>query len=147
MLLVKHGPSTIEAARVGEPSLTDPAPTLAPEVSKQTMAAYTAAMKGEPIPGVSANGTDATATAIGNGTAPPRTDQPATALKFETVPDSSGSNGSTVTVEIPSGGGSASNSGTGRAIRTAREIRLCLLPGLSPGPEPHPQRSEPKAVR
>ncbi len=113
MLLVKHGPSTVEAARVGEPSLTDPAPTLAPEVSKQTMAAFTAAMKGEAIPGVSANGTDATATAISNGTAPPRTGQPATALKFETVPDSSGTNGSTVTVEIPSGGGSASNSGSG----------------------------------
>ncbi len=112
MLLVKKGPSTVEAARVGEPSLTDPAPSLAPEVSKQTIAAFSAAMKGEPIPGVSANGTDATATAISNGTAPPRTDQPATALKFETVPDSSGSNGSTVTVEIPSGGG-ASNSGTG----------------------------------
>src|SRR5271156_1727156 len=116
MLLVKHGPSTVEAARVGDPSLTDPAPTLAPEVSKQTMAAYTAAMKGEPIPGVSANGTDATATAISNGTAPPRTDQPATALTFETVPDSSGTNGSTKTIGVEvinSDSGAASNSGTG----------------------------------
>src|SRR5215469_10254187 len=33
MLLVKHGPSTVQAARVGDPSLTDPAPTLAPQVS------------------------------------------------------------------------------------------------------------------
>jgi len=115
LLLVKHGPSTVEAARVGDPSLTDPAPTLAPEVSKQTMAAFTAAMKGQPIPGVSANGTDATATAISNGTAPPRTDQPATGLKFETVPDSSGTNGSTktVSVEVVNSGGSASTSGTG----------------------------------
>jgi outer membrane protein assembly factor BamD len=133
MLLVKHGPSTIEAARVGEPSLTDPAPTLAPEVSKQTMAAYTAAMKGEPIPGVSANGTDATATAIGNGTAPPRTDQPATALKFETVPDSSGSNGSTVTVEIPSGGGSASNSGTGAGDPNGAGNTAVRAAGAEPG--------------
>ena len=111
MLLVKHGPITVEAARVGEPSLTDPAPTLAPAVSKQTMAAFTAAMTGKPIPGVSADGTDATAAAISSGTAPPRTDQPASPLKFETVPDSSGSAGSTVTVEIPSGNSSTSGAG------------------------------------
>jgi outer membrane protein assembly factor BamD len=105
MLLVKHGPSTVEAARVGEPSLTDPAPTLAPQVTKQMTEIYKAAMNGQPIPGAApATASDATSAAISNGTAPPRTDQPATPLKFETVPDSSGSPGSTVTVEIPSGG-------------------------------------------
>lgn len=110
LLLVKHGPSTIESARVGEPSLSDPAPTLAPEVNKQTVATFNAALKGQPLPGVSpATGEDATAAAIGAGTAPPRTDQPATALKFETVPDAGGSSGSTVTVEIPSGDSSASS--------------------------------------
>jgi outer membrane protein assembly factor BamD len=112
LLLVKHGPSTVQAARVGEPSLTDPAQTLAPDVSKDTQATFNAALKGQPIPGVAPNGTDATATAISNGTAPPRTDQPATPLKFETIPDSGGSSGSTITVEVPSGG-SASSSGTG----------------------------------
>jgi outer membrane protein assembly factor BamD len=112
MLLVKHGPSTVEAARVGEPTLTDPAPTLAPQVSKDTTAIFQAAMKGTPLPGV-ANGTDTTATAISNGTAPPRTEQPATPLKFETVPDSSGSPGSTVTVEVLNDGSKASNADTG----------------------------------
>jgi outer membrane protein assembly factor BamD len=111
LLLVKHGPSTIESARVGEPSLTDPAPTLAPDVNKQTMATFTAAMKGEPIPGVSKSGEDSTAAAISAGTAPPRTDQPATPLKFETVPDAGGTSGSTVTVEVPSGDPSASSGG------------------------------------
>jgi outer membrane protein assembly factor BamD len=123
LLLIKHGPSTVEAARVGEPSLTDPAPTLAPAVSKQTMATFTAAMKGEPIPGVSPNGTDSTAAAISAGTAPPRTDQPATPLKFETVPDSGGSSGSTVTVEIPTdsagGSGAATSSTTTSSEGTA----------------------------
>jgi outer membrane protein assembly factor BamD len=113
LLLVKHGPSTVEAARVGDPSMTDPPQTIAPDVSKQTTAIFQAAVKGTPLPGVAPNGTDATATAISNGTAPPRTDEPATPLKFETVPDSSGANGSTVTVEIPSGSGSASNADTG----------------------------------
>jgi outer membrane protein assembly factor BamD len=116
LLLVKHGPSTIESARVGEPSLSDPAPTLAPDVNKQTMATFTAAMKGEPIPGVSPKtGEDATAVAISNGTAPPRTDQPATPLKFETVPDAGGTSGSTVTVEIPSGNSGSTSSGSDAA--------------------------------
>ena len=46
MLLVKQGPSTVEAARVGEPTLTDPAQTTAPQVSKNTVAMFNAAMKG-----------------------------------------------------------------------------------------------------
>src|SRR5271170_3694577 len=109
LLLVKHGPSTIEAARVGEPTLTDPAPTLAPQVNKDTQQIFQAALKGTPLPGVSPNGTDATATAISNGTAPPRTDQPAAPLALETVPDSSGGSGSTKTigVEIVNTGSSA----------------------------------------
>ncbi len=121
MLLVKHGPSTIEAARVGEPSLTDPAPTLAPQVNKDTQEIFKAALKGGPLPGAAPNGTDATATAISNGTAPPRTDQPAAPLQLETVPDSSGGNGSTKTigVEVINSGSSANadsgntNTGTG----------------------------------
>ena len=115
LMLVKHGPSTIEAARVGDPTLTDPSPTLAPAVSKGTVAVFQAALKGEPLPGAApATASDATSAAISNGTAPPRTEQPASPLKFETVPDSSGSSGSTVTVEIPSGG-SASNADTSAA--------------------------------
>jgi len=121
MLLVKHGPSTIEAARVGEPSLTDPAPTLAPQVNKDTQEIFKAALKGGPLPGAAPNGTDATATAISNGTAPPRTDQPAAPLQLETVPDSSGGSGSTKTigVEVINSGSSANadsgntNTGTG----------------------------------
>jgi outer membrane protein assembly factor BamD len=113
LLLIKHGPSTIESARVGEPTLSDPPPTLAPEVNKQTMATFTAAMKGEPIPGVSPKtGEDTTAAAISAGTAPPRTDQPATPLKFETVPDANGSAGSTVTVEVPSDSAASGGNGT-----------------------------------
>ena len=110
LLLVKHGPSTIESARVGEPTLTDPPQTFAPEVNKQTRDTFTAALRGQPIPGVSPKtGEDSTAAAISAGTAPPRTDQPATPLQFETVPDASGSAGSTVTVEVPSGDSAAAS--------------------------------------
>ncbi len=113
LLLVKRGPSTVQAARVGEPSLTDPQPVLAPDVTKQAVKIYQAALNGQPLPGVSPSGTDATAAAISSGAAPPRTDQPATPLKFETVPDAGGSNGSTVTVEVPNDSAASSNGSGG----------------------------------
>jgi outer membrane protein assembly factor BamD len=112
MLLIKHGPSTIQAARVGEPTLTDPAQTFAPDINKQSMAMYVAALKGEPLPGVSSNGKDATAAAISTGAAPPQPTQTAAPLQFETVPDQGGSSGSTVTVEVPSGNSDSSSTGT-----------------------------------
>jgi outer membrane protein assembly factor BamD len=119
MLLVKHGPSTVEAARVGEPTITDPPQTLAPDINKQNVALYTAAIKGQPLPGISPNGTDATAVAISNGTAPPPPNQPPAApLQIETIPDQGGSAGSTVTVEVPSGSGDASNAGVGATSGT-----------------------------
>jgi outer membrane protein assembly factor BamD len=109
LLLVKQGPSTIESARVGEPALADPPPTLAPDINKQSAALVAAAVGGQPLPGVSAAGKDATADAISNGTAPPAS-QPATPLQLETIPDQGGSAGSTVTVEVPSGNGGDSSS-------------------------------------
>src|ERR1700751_2939050 len=45
MLLIKHGPSTVQAARVGDPTLTDPSPTLAPDVTKQSQDLYKAALE------------------------------------------------------------------------------------------------------
>jgi len=116
MLLVEHGPSTIEAARVGDPTMTDPPPTLAPEINKQNVAMFEAALKGKPIPGVSPNGTDTTATAISNGTAPPPPSQPASTLQLETIPDQGGSAGSTVTVEVPSSSDSSSGSSDSSSI-------------------------------
>ena len=114
LLLVKHGPSTIESARVGEPSLTDPAPTIAPDVNKATKDTYLAALTGKPLPGVSPQtGVDETAAAISAGTAPPRTDQPAAPLKFETVPDAGGSAGSTVTVEVPNDAAASASGAAG----------------------------------
>lgn len=120
LLLVKHGPSTIESARVGEPSLVDPAPTLAPDVNKQTKDTYIAALTGKPLPGISpTTGADETAAAISAGTAPPRTDQPAPAgLSLETVPAASGSPGSTATVEVLNNGAGA-GSGGGNAAAPA----------------------------
>ena len=111
LLLIKQGPSTVQAARVGDPTLADPAPTLAPEINKQSQDLVTAAVQNKPLPGVSTSGTDTTAVAISNGTAPPTPRQAAAPLQLETIPDQGGSTGSTVTVEVPSSSGDASNAG------------------------------------
>ena len=45
MLLVKRGPVTVNAARIGEPTLTDPPAITAPEVHKTRHSAFTAALQ------------------------------------------------------------------------------------------------------
>ncbi|HEY0758515.1 MAG TPA: outer membrane protein assembly factor BamD [Acidisarcina sp.] len=50
IMLVKKGPSPVTVSRVGEPSLTDPAPVLAPQINAATLASFTAATTGRPAP-------------------------------------------------------------------------------------------------
>ena len=68
--IVRHGPSVIQAVHVGEPSLDDPKRTLAPEVTKQNMAVFTAAATaGQPA-------APAAAVKPTGVNEPPRSDQP-----------------------------------------------------------------------
>jgi outer membrane protein assembly factor BamD len=97
MLLVKHGPSTIQASRVGEPTLTDPKRMIAPEVTKETAATFTAAMGKTPAADVKTT----TPEAVTNGTAPPRTGD-AGAVKLEDVPEGN-SVGATIVAAPTSG--------------------------------------------
>ena len=53
MLLVKRGPVTVNAARIGEPTLTDPPPVTAPDVRKRDTALFTAALKQPAVAAVS----------------------------------------------------------------------------------------------
>jgi outer membrane protein assembly factor BamD len=114
LALLGHGPSTIKAARVGEPSMQSAGPVTAPEVIKQSSVAFAAALAGKPIPapGSMQQPVEAEATAqggTGNNTvqqAQPGDggEAPAQKLTFEEVPDASGAPGSTVTVQVPNGG-------------------------------------------
>jgi outer membrane protein assembly factor BamD len=71
--LIKHGPTVVEAVHVGEPSLDDPKRTLAPDITKQNIAMFNAAINaGKPAETVAAP----TATSPNE---PPRSDQPSTA--------------------------------------------------------------------
>jgi outer membrane protein assembly factor BamD len=80
--MVKHGPTTLEAAHVGEPTLTDPKRTYAPDVNKKNVAILNsvfnpdAATKTKTV----AEGKPDTATEA------PRSDNTGAPLKFEEVP-------------------------------------------------------------
>ena len=50
MILVKRGPVTVNAARIGEPTLTDPPAVTAPDVHKRDQALFTAALSNKPLP-------------------------------------------------------------------------------------------------
>ncbi|HTW49924.1 MAG TPA: outer membrane protein assembly factor BamD [Acidobacteriaceae bacterium] len=121
--LLSRGPDTVHAARVGEPSETSPTPIVAPDVVKQGQAVYTAALKGEPMPnGLPVPGQPAAVNeAIANGTAPPTTEQPATPLTFQNVPEGTGTSGNSVSVQVeaPSNTGGEANGTTGAAAPPA----------------------------
>jgi outer membrane protein assembly factor BamD len=73
MDLIKHSPTMVEAVHVGEPTLTDPQRTVAPEVTKQSVAMFEAAVNaGRPA----AAAAPATPTGVNE---PPRTDVPSAA--------------------------------------------------------------------
>jgi outer membrane protein assembly factor BamD len=73
MDIIKRGPTVVEAAHVGEPTLDDPKRTLAPEVTKQNVALFTtAANVGKPT-------VPAEAAAPTGANEPPRSDRPSDA--------------------------------------------------------------------
>jgi outer membrane protein assembly factor BamD len=70
--IIKHGPTTVEAAHVGDPTLETPKRTLAPDITKQNIALFTEARNA----GRPAEATPATPTGVNE---PPRSDQPSAA--------------------------------------------------------------------
>ncbi len=72
LILVKRGPVTVNAARIGEPTLVDPPSVTAPAVSKRNQELFTAALSGKPLPSVAPGGPAApgAAVAAGSGAAP-----------------------------------------------------------------------------
>jgi outer membrane protein assembly factor BamD len=111
--LIKHGPTIVQAARVGEPTLADPPPVLAPAVQKQSIEAFNAAVLGKPV-----GGGAAPTTAASNGTpnAAPRSDQPAAAPSFEDVPAAGTSSSATTTSETTPSTTPSSGTGLGAEI-------------------------------
>jgi outer membrane protein assembly factor BamD len=100
--IIKRGPTVVQAPHVGEPTLDDPKRTLAPDVTKENMALYTAAYNA---------GKPATTTAVTptGPNEPPRSDQPSAAPELAAP---AGGTGVGVTiVNAPNGDASAAPSG------------------------------------
>src|SRR5450631_2877580 len=138
MLLVKHGPSTIQASRVGEPTLTDPARTTAPMVSKQTIDTFNAAVGVKP----ETQATSATPAAVTAGTAPPRTGDTG-AVKLEEVPDGSGTEIGASIVSAPTSGTVPAN-GEQPAAGVPGAPASAPLPSVGPAnatPLPAPEKA------
>jgi outer membrane protein assembly factor BamD len=115
VLLVKRGPSTVSAARIGEPTMVDPKEVTAPQVGNDLMATFTAVVSGKSAPPTQVAA--ATAPAVSDGTVPPRTETPA--VKLEDVPDSAGGHATTemgVTV-LNNNDGNVSNGATPAAAQ------------------------------
>jgi outer membrane protein assembly factor BamD len=108
--VIKHGPTVVEAAHVGEPSLDDPKRTLAPDVTKQNVAMFNeAANLGKP-----ANASAATPTGPNE---PPRSDQPS-AAPLQMAPPSGGTSLGVSVVSAPNGEAAAPASSTDAAPAT-----------------------------
>jgi outer membrane protein assembly factor BamD len=160
LLLVKQTPSTVRAARVGQPTLTDPPQTYAPTINKENIALFEAALHGQPLPGIGPHGIDKTAEAISSGAAPPpppASVQSATPLQLETIPDQGGTAGSTVTVVVPpsngqaaSGGGNnstSSSSATAAASPVVKPVGPVVSKPLPPIDKPAPAPNQINDVR
>jgi outer membrane protein assembly factor BamD len=85
LLLIKRGPVTVNAARVGEPTLTDPPQVTAPDVTKRSAALFAAAAKNEPLPPPPALGPQTAAAPTTEAAAAPEPAAGST-LQLENVP-------------------------------------------------------------
>jgi outer membrane protein assembly factor BamD len=95
--IIRRGPTVVEASHVGEPTLTDPARTLAPDLTRENMNLYKAAVDaGKPV----VAGPAAQPTAPNE---PPRSDQPSQApLQLAPPPAGSAPLGAQI-ISAPSG--------------------------------------------
>jgi outer membrane protein assembly factor BamD len=99
--IIKHGPMVVEAVHVGEPSLDDPKRTLAPDITKENIAMFTAAANEGKPPAPALGAVTPT-----GATEPPRTDQPST-VPLQMAPPAGGSGVSAEIVSAPSSAAAA----------------------------------------
>jgi outer membrane protein assembly factor BamD len=112
-LFIMHKPDVVTAARVGDPSLTDPKPTLAPAISRRVVSDFSAALNpnsvaAKPVAQPVLNDTPADSTATDTPA------KPAAPLQFQDVPNSDGSSsGSAVMTAVPGTASGEHTNGSG----------------------------------
>ena len=166
LLMFQHGPSTIESARVGEPTMNDSAPTLAPAVIQKTATNFNLAMKGNAIPAPAPLGPAAAESADAgvDNTAPGAVEAAQPALTMENVPEGSGDSVGAEVVSAPNSGapepaaapsaapGSAPAAGEAAPPATATPAATPGSSGAStagspaPNPAASPKESNPERV-
>jgi outer membrane protein assembly factor BamD len=129
LLLIKRGPVTVNAARIGEPTLTDRPQVTAPDVHKRDTALFTAALNNQPLPPVASAGGAAPAAA---STAAAPEQAPGSTLQLENVQGApaASSGGPAIGAEIISTG--QNNSGQAPANSTPPTSGVPVGPAVTP---------------
>jgi len=125
--MIKHGPIVVEAVHVGDPGMSDPKKTTAPEVDRENMAYFNAAINPG---GASAAPAATTATTASE---PPRSDQPSDAPLQLQRPE--GGTGVGVSIVGTSGGAAADPNAVIKPVGpTNTELPAAEKPAEAPMP-------------
>jgi outer membrane protein assembly factor BamD len=121
-LFFLHKPDTVTAVRMGEPTLSDPKPTLAPLVSRQIQADFQDALT--PTPGKTPLAPVTNTAPAAESAAPVAAPVAAAPLQFNDVPSADAPNGSApVNMTAPArSGGATSGTGMGVEIVTPEAV-------------------------
>ncbi len=129
--MIKHGPMVVEAAHVGDPTMTSPARTMAPTVTKENQQIFATAYKASQPGAPAAEAANPKPTGVNE---PPRSDQPQPAAQFETVP---GAGSNSVGVSIVNGSGANPPAADPNAPVKAVGTTATTLPAAeAPAPAP-----------
>jgi outer membrane protein assembly factor BamD len=126
IMLVKHGPTTLEAARVGEPLMTPPKTVTAPDVNKQNAQIFETSM----AKGATAAPAATPSAAVANGTAAPRTGD-AAPPRIESVPEG---NGTGIGAEVLNPSGNAIDNNNGNSSTGAAPPAAASTDPTAPAP-------------
>jgi outer membrane protein assembly factor BamD len=133
LLLVKRGPVTVNAARIGEPTLADAPTIMAPDVNKYNQTLFAAALNNKPLPPPPAAGVAPTVVAAGAAAPGPDAGAP---LVLESLPSAEGGqaagSGPAIGASIVSPGSDSGtpDAGAGAAPRSAPEGAAPAAAGL-----------------
>ena len=126
--MIKHGPTVVEAVHVGDPSLDDPKRTLAPQITKENIAMYQAAVNaGKPVEAPAAA---VTPTGVNE---PPRSDQPSQAPLQMAAPAAGGTG---VGVSIVSAPAADQNQDPNAVVKPVGPANTALPAAEKPGAAP-----------
>jgi len=120
-LFVMHSPDVVTAARMGDPTLADPKPTLAPDVARKTQTDFADALNPNAKPAAApAAATDSSEAAAPAAAAPAASAAPAAPLALQDVPaagSAAAENGSSaVTTDVSAGSAGSSAGGSSMGV-------------------------------